>query len=410
MIRKIYQLLFMLMFLFTAGCIKETYDMNKLSQKMQLTPGLAISAIKGDISFSDMVKPNDTIIFDQNKYVKIIFRKDPLFDLSLIDFLPLKNLIETSRTNNGKLIADPVVTSMNYLKGPTFVAKINPDTLNLDIGDILKKVSGEFQISSPTIKFYYSNSFGVPLKIKLNATGIRKGKQPVNLNLDTLSLNLPAPPLPPDVSGSFTIDKSTSNLPKLLSLPPEEIIFSGAAVLNPFLKNNPGNNNIVGTGRIKGRIEIEIPLEFRMNKFQYADTIDNFLKDDGNSGNNPVKPEDFELVRIDINARNGFPFGVSLKMSLYDSATQTVKSTVDATGILESAPTDSNGKVTDVTETGTSIEFTKEFFSSVTKADKVIFYFTLNTTDNGSKDVKIYSDYRIDFNAALVIKPVIKLK
>jgi hypothetical protein len=155
---------------------------------------------------------------------------------------------------------------------------------------------------------------------------------------------------------------------------------------------------------------VEIPLDFRMNNLQFTDTVDNFIKDDGSSNDNSVKPENFELLRINVTAKNGFPFGVSLKMSLYDSLTQTIKSTVNATDLLEPAPVDSNGKVSGTTETGTSIEFTKEFFSAAGKADKIIFQFTLNTTGSGSKDVKIYSDYRIDFNAALVVKPDINLK
>jgi hypothetical protein len=97
-------------------------------------------------------------------------------------------------------------------------------------------------------------------------------------------------------------------------------------------------------------------------------------------------------------------------MSLYDSSTNVIKSTVDAASILEPAPVDSNGKATGVTETSTSIEFTNEFFSSITKADKIIFGFTLNSTGNGTKDITIYSDYRIDFKASLVVKPDIKLK
>jgi hypothetical protein len=38
----------------------------------------------------------------------------------------------------------------------------------------------------------------------------------------------------------------------------------------------------------------------------------------------------------------------------------------------------------------------------------IIFTFALSTTDNGTKDVKIYSDYGIDFKAALVLKPKLK--
>jgi hypothetical protein len=52
--------------LLITGCIKETYNMKMLSKQAHLSPILAISAVKGDISFSDVVKTNDTVVFDQN--------------------------------------------------------------------------------------------------------------------------------------------------------------------------------------------------------------------------------------------------------------------------------------------------------------------------------------------------------
>jgi len=96
-------------------------------------------------------------------------------------------------------------------------------------------------------------------------------------------------------------------------------------------------------------------------------------------------------------------------MSLFNSSTNSVLNTVDAGSILGPAPVDANGKVNGVTETSTTIEFTKAFFSSVNNADKIIFWFTLNSTGNGLQEVKIYSDYRINFNASLVVNPVINL-
>jgi hypothetical protein len=136
--------------------------------------------------------------------------------------------------------------------------------------------------------------------------------------------------------------------------------------------------------------------------------VDNFLKEDKNS-NNPIKPEDFQLLQFNITAENGFPVGVSLKMSLLDSSTGLIKNTVNTGTVLNPAPVDSNGKVTGTAKSTTTIEFTKDFFSSVSKADKIIFWLTLNTTGNGAQDVKIYSDYTFDFSAALVVKPDIKL-
>jgi hypothetical protein len=139
-------------------------------------------------------------------------------------------------------------------------------------------------------------------------------------------------------------------------------------------------------------------------------TVDNFMNLKGSGDNYPVKPENFEMLRIDINARNGFPLKVGFQMSLLDSATNTIKGTVDATNILEAAPVDSNGKVTAAAETKTGIKFTKEFISSIPLADKVRFQFSFNTSNNGMNFVSISSDYRIFFKVALVFKPNIYLK
>jgi len=407
MIRKLSQLIFMIMVLITTGCIKETYDMNKLSKKVRLSPTIALSAIKGNILMSDIVKESDTVVFDQNKLVKIVFKKDSVINLTLADFFIVKNMIELS--GKDKLLTDLNILDPGFENIGQMIATIDPDTLNLEIEDVLSHISGDLIISNPSIKLSYSNSFAVPVEINLKAAGVRKAKT-VNLDLAPFILTVPQFPDQQNISDTYIADTTNSSLSELISLPPEKIYFSGTAMLNTLVKNSQYGNYAVSTGRIIGGLEVEIPLDFRMNNLQFTDTVDNFIKDDGSSNDNSVKPENFELLRIDVTAKNGFPFGVSLKMSLYDSLTQTIKSTVNATDLLEPAPVDSNGKVSGTTDTGTSIEFTKEFFSAAGKADKIIFQFTLNTTGSGSKDVKIYSDYRIDFNAALVVKPDINLK
>ncbi|TAL76031.1 MAG: hypothetical protein EPN88_03135 [Bacteroidetes bacterium] len=702
MIRRSLLFISMSMVLSTPGCIKETYDMNKLSKEVQLSPTMAISAIKGDISLSDMVKSGDTVVFDQNKFVKIIFKKDSVIDLKMADFYDLSNMVSLSESytmgeltlanfqstldytlnqmsqsfstslrnqitafndgsphpfppippttlseitfptssfinfenavfssgfldisikNNLPAPLDPITLSLyntsghaaiatginisataagqtstatidltnknvtnsiiasiflagspgnatptvvniniagiqvtirgrdlkvksgrvilptqtltsintkdtitfdpgvgieldklkittgnlsyhikstaslsaalsitvpNALRSGTPVAEvinvvpgsqfdgnisfnnttvdlgvdplrpfnrvpieygisvnsnntivnfnstdnvqldikllnpvfdyvkgyfgqqtetIKPDSLDLNIADVLSHITGDFLISNPSIKLNYSNSFAIPLQISLDATGKRKTKT-VNLGLAPITLEYPAPPAIRDLSSFFTIDKNNSALPALISMPPELIRFSGTAKMNPAGNNGLRNNYVYGDSRFLGSLEIAVPMQFKINNLQFTDTLDNFMKSSTGS-NNSVKPENFELMRVDITAKNGFPLGVSLKMSLYDPLTKTIKSTVNATDILKPAPVDSNGKATGVTESTTHLEFTKQFFSSISKADKIIFQFTLNTT--GTSDIMIYSDYRIDFNAALVVKPEIKL-
>jgi hypothetical protein len=350
--------------------------MRMLSKQAHLSPTLALSAVKGDVSFSDMVKTSDTVIFDQNKLVVLVFKKESVVDLILSDFS--KATIQKTAT-------------------------IDPSSYDLNLGDVLDHINGTIRFYNPSIKFNYTNSFSDPVKISLNVTA--KGKSS-SIALALAPFTLAKPILPAqEITSTFVIDKSNSNLPDLISLPPKSVDYSGTATITSTVKDNGEGNNAIGSNRLLGSLEIDVPLDLSLNNMQFKDTVNNFIKSD--NGDNPLDPADFQLLRIIVSAKNGFPLGAALKMSLYDSVAKTIRSSVEATGLLNPAPVDVNGKANGVTETSTTIEFTKEFFSFVNKTDKIIFTITLNSTGNGTQEVKIYSDYRINFNAALVVKPEI---
>ena len=380
MIKRSFLLISIIIVLSINSCIKGTYNMNMLLKQAQLSPTLAISAVNGDVSFSDMVKASDTVTFDQNKLVVLVFKKDSVVDLKLSDF------------SKGTVIYK--------------TATITPGNFDLNIHDVLSHITGDILFSNPSIKFNYTNSFPDSVKISLIASGTRVNKSE-NLNVAPFSLAVPNIPVQQQVTSSFIIDKTNSNLQNLISLPPEVISYSGTVTLRTSVKSGKADNFVIASNQLLGSLELEIPLELKVNNLQYTDTVDNFLKSKGDD--NPVNPEDFQFLRINFFAKNGFPLGASLKMSLFNSSDSTIKSTVTADGILDPAPVDSNGKATGVAESSTTIEFTKEFFGQINKADKIIFWFTLNSPGSGSQEVKIYSDYRINFNAALVVKPVINL-
>jgi hypothetical protein len=155
--------------------------------------------------------------------------------------------------------------------------------------------------------------------------------------------------------------------------------------------------------------DLDIDLNLRFTNLQVLDTIENFLLMDDLGADNPMKPENFDLFYLDLIINNGFPLRVSIQMSLWDSVNQMVRSTVDATGILEAATVDSKGNVISLTESKTQIKFTKEFLSSIPKSDKIIFQFTFNTTNNGSNYVSLRSEFTIYFKAAVIFKPDIGL-
>jgi hypothetical protein len=380
------------------GCVKETYNMDKLSKWGHLSPTLAISAARGNISLKDLIDPNDTVRFDENNFITLVFKKDSLFNLGLVDFTYSKGLTDFSNLDPG----------IDYLKGVPgeMVATFETDTLNLEIKDILSHIQGDYFISNPSIKLNYTNSFVDPIEMKFDVTGKRDSKM-IDLRMAPFIFDHPADTIEGEVSSSLVIDKTNSSLDSLISLPPEEIYFSGLAKLNYSGKNGQNGIKAIVRNHILGSIEVEIPLQFRINNLQFSDTLDNFLQNN-DSGDSPINPENFEFLRIKIDAENGFPLGISLSMVLFDSANTANICTINAADILEPAPVDLNGIVTEPISCSTIIDITKDFWSSINEADKIIFTFTMKTTDNGTKDVKIYSDYEIDFKAALILKPDIQ--
>ena len=401
MIKKFLLPVFITALLVGGGCVKETYDMKKLSKKAHLSPTFAVSAVKGQITLGDIIKPNDTVVFGQDKFVKIVFRIDSVLDFVMADFIISKSIDQFKPGYSAKPDSKQLNTDFGYANASLGQrsATLGLETIDFDIKDILSHLTGTFGISNPSIKIDYVNSFTNPIDLDLKVSGFREDKI-VDLNLAPVPLLYPVAPSDKEVTASFKIDKSNSSLPELISMLPEKMSFSGSAVMNIIQ-----DTYLPVNARLVGSLEVELPLEFHINNLQFTDTIENFMIEKDSEDNNPVKPENFDLLRIDIDAINGFPVGAGMSMSLYNPLTNTIINTVDATDIIKPAQVDGNGKVTTPTASVTSIEFTKEFFNEINNAPQIILTFKLNSTDNGSKDVKIYSDYMINFKAALVLKP-----
>ena len=404
--KRILHLTILLMVFIAGSCVKETYNMDMLSKSVHLSPTLAISAIKGDISISDLVTPGDTVVFDPDNFIRIIFKKDSIIDMSLDDFSPFKGLYLNPESALMQSDFTDTADGIDNNKGTLgqLVATIEPYTFNLEIEDILDRITGDLYISDPIIRFNYTNSFVEPIEITINAIATR-GDASLSLDLAPFTLSHPADEIEHEVSDTYIINKNISKLDELISMPPEKINFSGSAVLTIPDKKGFTNDLLQESNHLLGSLEFEIPLEFSISDIQFADTLDNFLADAFEDGGD-LNWEDFEMFRVDFEVENGFPLGVSLSMDLYDSLHTNILSSIDASEILKASPIDAAGKAKGTTTSTTSIEFTRDFFDSINVADNIILRFKLKTTDNSI--VKIYSDYRINFKASLLLKPDIK--
>jgi hypothetical protein len=366
-----------------------------LKATMNLNNG---SNISGSISVSNT-------IFNLSSFTQQPYNRMPVqYNISLTTN---NSFVIFSKDDLIKIDLEILNPEFDYVKGyfGKQTESIGPDSLDLDIADILSHVAGSFSVSSPSIKLNYSNSFPIPIEVTLQALGKRENKPDVNLNLTppVIQIAYPVYPTSRDASSSITIDKTNSKISELISMIPEKIRFSGSAVINPAATPGVRNNYVFGESRFLGTLEVEVPMEFRINNLQFKDTVDNFLKDESSDSDNPIKPENFDSLQINIVAENGFPMGVSVSMGLYNSTTHAIDS-VSAASLLLPAQVGTNGKTTPV-ESTTELKFTKKFFNSIKSADKIIIRFKLNTTDSNTKDVKFYSDYGIKYNVTVVAKP-----
>lgn len=315
------------------------------------------------------------------------------------------NFIDFRCTDQMQLDLNLENAKIDFIKGyfGKQVENVEPETIDFGIEEYIRNISGEFLLADPSIKINYSNSFAVPFEVVLKGVGM-KGTKSVDLNLDTILISYPEAPAKRDISASFEVNGDNSKLPELISMPPESVVFSGSARMNPAGDNSHLRNNyIFGDSRFLGSVEMELPLEFSIDNLMLTDTTDNFLQEEMDSD---FGADDLELAKIGISLKNGFPFDINVKLSLFDSRTGRILSSINVPGLLKSAQVDSNGKSKLPTESKSTIEVTNEFLDQVNRADKIIFSFGADTPGN----VKIYSDYGIDFAVTMYIQTNVDLE
>ena len=155
--------------------------------------------------------------------------------------------------------------------------------------------------------------------------------------------------------------------------------------------------------------ELGLNYEVRTPSLQIRKTVGNFFLMEDLVADNPFKPENFDLLYLDLDVKNGIPLSVSIQMSLTDSVNENVLGTVDISGLLEAASVDKNGKVISFTESHTRVKLAKQFLNSIPKSDSIMFEFTFSTPNNGANYVSLRYDFLIFFKAAVIIKPDIGL-
>jgi len=248
-------------------------------------------------------------------------------------------------------------------------------------------------IENPELRMVFTNSIGIPMNVTFDELFVER---------DGAKLDITSPSLPtvainyPDFNSVGTFDttiisfnSSNSNIKDVLDFNPKKLIYQGSVLSNP--ESTVVDNFILDTSTVGVKLELEIPLFGRAMTFTIQDTNDFSLDDTFNI-------DDLENIQFNVNTLSYFPFDASLQLYLADTNNVIIDSIFDGNQVVHKAAIPGPApeyKVTEPTHNMTSVYVTGTKLDNLKKAKKIIMSATMSTYDEGTKLIKIYSDYKL---------------
>lgn len=285
--------------------------------------------------------------------------------------------------------------NFNYIEG-FFGNRV----ITLDKGEVglaeLKKLNGTLIFENPKMSFITNNSMGIPMKASLNVDGENAVGATLPFNGPAFNIAYPTVAEAGQTkTGAGVYDVNNSNIRNVLGMPPVKFNYEGTVTTNVGLPNSTANF-LRSDSKISFDIETELPMSISSAGFGLLDSV-----------NNNIKPSDLENVvkaELVLRTTNGFPFGGSVKLVFTDSLGNRLDS-VNLQNSLLPAPIDATGKVVKPSDqTISRIDLSGDLLEHVRKATKIYIQPFFITSENGTRYVKIYSDYNINVKVGVNVK------
>jgi len=283
----------------------------------------------------------------------------------------------------------------NYVKGYFGQKDISssPSAVDLDLAT-LKDLGGTFFLANPELKLKVQNSIGAPLNLDLNLSGRKAGQSPVFLNSPNRAIPHPTV-LGTTATGQISYNSNNSSLPQLISMPPDSILAAGDIRLNPLGVTD--TNFITKNSFIQLGVEMEMPFEMSASGVGFGDT----LEFDG------AVFESLKAATLVFKTINGFPFDFKARFTFMDSTYAPLFS--DSLSIMESALINADGEVIETKSNISRLSMDESNLIPVRRAKYLAARLTMQTPQNGTRVVKLYSDYSIILKVGLDAKVDIQL-
>ncbi len=257
-------------------------------------------------------------------------------------------------------------------------------------------VGGGISVVNASLGINITNAFGIPIRATFQKL---QGYSPLSLtpiiNIVSPLFNNPLPiSTPPQIgqsaSSSLLLNSSNSNINGVLTNLPRFLIYKIDALSNPPPPAVSMQNFIEDTSRFKVDVDINIPLEGSLKSLIFQDTIMFKFQE----------VEELQSLGLKLFFKNGFPIETKVQVYFADTMGYVLDSLLQDDVLLASALVGANGRVTTPTEKNTEILYPEEKILRLKKVRKIYVKASTSTFQNGTQNVKIYSDYRLDLKIA----------
>jgi len=262
--------------------------------------------------------------------------------------------------------------------------------------------SGSFTIAEPLINIDFHNSIGVPVQASVvSITGVNSS---FTAFTPATGFPNPLPVFSPTISqigqtvtGSFSMSTSNSNVHTVIENQPKYVISKIQSATNPG--GNTGINFITDSSRFAVDVEVILPLYGTAKDFLLRDTVAfNY------SNLNNVQ----ELI-IRTHLINGFPFDADWQIYFADANNQVIDSLVTQNKIImPSGNVDpSTGRVTSASASTVDNTLSRDRIIRIMNAENLFIKAGISSANQGTQNVKIYSDYRFKVHIGAIAKIIL---
>jgi len=255
------------------------------------------------------------------------------------------------------------------------------------------------KFADPRINIFSNNSAGIPFVVELDsviATGL-DGSSEMLVFYEGHPFVVPGPDLShigESVSEEFYVNRETSNFDELLSLAPTSLFYK----VKGSTQQGTGDEShfTMDTSRLMLESEFLLPLDFRSTVFALEDTLEFELSEEGIDTSMVLE------AAVSLATVNELPVKLDLQVYLMDEFHQVLDSLFgDEHVILAASQVNDQGRLVQAGEETSTAPFPAEKLGKLEEIRYLKVMARINTAEEGSRDVKLYSDYSLYFKLSL---------